>query len=130
MDAREAQMLLPREGAPRPALRGISTSQTTERHGAPSSAGTPGHDAPGTGLSRPVQEHLGRELRTTYNAEGQDKPAYLGDPVLPLEFEVLLERLDVSERQKIRHIAHSQGIKAVERALRELLPGSTDAIIP
>jgi hypothetical protein len=84
----------------------------------------PGEDAAGAGLSRPIQEHLGRELRTTYNAEAPEKPAYLGDPVLPLEFELLLQRLEVSERQRIGEIAHSHGIEAVERALRELLSGS------
>ena len=59
-------------------------SQTTERDGVPPSAPTRSHDVPGTGLSRPIQEHLGRELRTTYNADAPDKPAYLGDPVLPV----------------------------------------------
>jgi hypothetical protein len=33
-----------------------------------------------------VQEHLARQLRATY-LEMQDKPAYLGDPALPPEFD-------------------------------------------
>ena len=74
----------------------------------------------GAGLPRPIQEHLGQQLRTTYNAEAASKPAYLGDPVLPLEFELLIERLEASERQRFREMAHNQGVEAVERALLDL----------
>ncbi len=77
----------------------------------------------GAGLPRPIQEHLGQQLRSTYNTETPEKPAYLGDPVLPLEFELLLQRLEASERQRLRELAHNQGVEAVERALRDLGTG-------
>jgi hypothetical protein len=99
-------------------------SQPPERDEASPPEPAAGQDAT---LSRPIQEHLGKELRTTYRVEAPEKPAYLGDPVLPVEFELLLQRLEVSERERIRQIAHEQGIEAVERALRELLPGSAAA---
>ena len=99
----------------------MPVSDTPERDDAPAAAPP---DAPpeqaGAGLPRPIQEHLGRQLRTSYNAETEEKPAYLGDPALPLEFELLLQRLEVSERQRIRKMAHDQGLEAVERALREI----------
>ena len=78
-------------------------------------------DQAGAALPRPIQELLGKQLRTTYSAETPDKPAYLGDPVLPIEFELLLQRLEASERQRYRAMAHDQGVEAVERALRDLL---------
>ena len=104
---------------------------TPERDKAPA---VPPADAPrsspeqaGVGLPRPIQEHLGQQLRTTYNAETPEKPAYLGDPVLPLEFELQLQRLEASERQRIREMAHNQGIEAVERALRDIGAGPAEA---
>ena len=102
-------------------------SDTSEGDDTPLPGATSGQDPAGAGLPRPIQEHLGRELRTTYNAQAPEKPAYLGDPVLPLAFELLLQRLEASERQRIREMAHNQGIDAVERALRELLPGAFPA---
>ena len=71
-------------------------------------------------LPRPIQEHLGQQLRMRYR-QAEDKPAYLGDPALPIEFELLLQRLEASERQRYRAMAHEQGVEAVERALRDLL---------
>jgi hypothetical protein len=63
-----------------------------------------------TPLPRLVQEHLARQLRVTY-LEMQDKPAYLGDPALPPEFDIHLLRL--SRRQR----ASEQGLAAVAAAL-------------
>jgi hypothetical protein len=94
-----------------------------ERSGAPEapSEGTrPAEDA-GAVLPRPIQEHLGQQLRTTYNAEAPEKPAYLGDTALPLEFELQLQRLEASERRRLREMAHELGTQAVEQALRDLL---------
>ena len=64
----------------------------------------------GAGLSRDVQEHLGRRLRTALEVE-QAKPAFLGDPSLPPEFERLVRRLEAGER------GQRQGYEAVKRAL-------------
>lgn len=91
----------------------------------PSAADAPGEgsDQAGAALSRPIQELLGQQLRTAYSAETADRPAYLGDPTLPIEFELLLQRLEASERQRYREMAHEQGVEAVERALRDLLGG-------
>jgi len=75
----------------------------------------------GVVLPRPIQEHLGQQLRTTYNAEESEKPAYLGDTALPLEFELQLQRLEASERRRLREMAHDLGTQAVEQALRDLL---------
>jgi hypothetical protein len=63
-----------------------------------------------TALPRLVQEHLARQLRAAY-LEIQDKPAYLGDPALPAEFDRHLLRL--SRRQR----AAENGLAAVARAL-------------
>ncbi len=80
----------------------------------------PGETAPqpsrkgqAAGLARPVQEHLGRELRTTYHALAE-KPAFLGDPALPPHVERHLQRIDSREK------AHDRGVKAVESALQEI----------
>jgi hypothetical protein len=61
-----------------------------------------------------VQDHLGRQLRSTYT-ELQDKPAYLGDPALPLAFDDPLYRLAARERVRDR------GVTAVRSALQDLL---------
>ena len=64
----------------------------------------------GAALSRPLQEHLARELRAEYQLVA-DKPAFLGDPALPVEFEIQLNRLDRRER------VHERGVEAVKAAL-------------
>ena len=70
-----------------------------------------GHVAPGSsGLTRPLQEHLGQQLRTTYQVM-EEKPAFLGDTNVPPELEAPLQRLET--REKIRH----QGLEAVRTAL-------------
>jgi hypothetical protein len=71
----------------------------------------PGQATPNPlGLEKPVQDHLGKELRGFYNAVG-DKPTYLGDPALP-------EQLQSKLTQLSRRLAVSRkGIEAVEQAL-------------
>jgi hypothetical protein len=69
-------------------------------------------------LPPPVREHLGRELRAAYVAH-EDKPAYLGDPALPLAFDEPLHRLAAQERTSRRQRARDRGIAAVESALEQ-----------
>jgi hypothetical protein len=76
-------------------------------------AAPPSRKTSGAGLARPVQEHLGRELRTAYHAMA-DKPAFLGDPALPVHVERHLQRIEAREK------AHDRGVKAVESALQEI----------
>ena len=72
--------------------------------------GAGGSDEERPRLDRPVQEHLGQQLRTTYHALA-DKPAFLGDPALPTEFDPHIQRLEARER------VHARGIEAVRTAL-------------
>ena len=65
---------------------------------------------PDMALPRLVQEHLARQLRAKY-LELQDKPAYLGDPALPPDFEAHLYRLSARQR------AGEHGMAAVAAAL-------------
>jgi hypothetical protein len=74
------------------------------------------HDQPNAPLPQPVREHLGRELRAAY-IQKQEKPAYLGDPALPLAFDEPLNRLASKERVARRRRAREEGIAAVETAL-------------
>jgi len=48
-------------------------------------------------LPRSVQEHLGQRLRADYYLRA-DKPQYLGDAALPVEFDPYLYRLEHKER--------------------------------
>ncbi len=64
----------------------------------------------GTPLPRPLQEHLAQQLRAEYQLVA-DKPAFLGDPAIPPEFDRHIRRLDVQEK------AHERGIEAVKAAL-------------
>ncbi len=64
-------------------------------------------------IDRPVQERLGRELRAAYDTT-EPKPAFLGDPALPPDFDEPVRRLHQS------HKAHQTGVAAVERALSDL----------
>ena len=70
-------------------------------------------EPPGGGLDRSTQDHLGQTLRTAFN-EVAPKPAYLGDPALPPEFEHQLLRLEG------RIEVHEKGIEAVRKALGDL----------
>lgn len=67
----------------------------------------------GSGMARPIQEHLAQQLRTTYH-EMADKPAFLGDPVVPPQFDQHIQRLEIREK------AHDRGIQAVKAALRDI----------
>jgi hypothetical protein len=69
-------------------------------------------------LDKSIQEHLGQKLRAAYN-EVAEKPAYLGDPVLPLEIEEQLLELETRVR------AHRTGTEAVREAL-EIPPENKD----
>ncbi|HEY0571876.1 MAG TPA: hypothetical protein VGD16_10125 [Enterovirga sp.] len=75
--------------------------------GQPSSTAAP--------LPKDVQEHLGRQLRSAYNAKAE-RPAFLGDPAVPPQFERLIRRIEVSE--KVREI----GVEAVRQALEPGAP--------
>lgn len=71
------------------------------------------------GIEAPIQEHLGRELRAAYGTV-EAKPAFLGDPALPPEFDDPVRRLHQS------HKAHDTGVAAVERALSDLIEPRDD----
>lgn len=66
-----------------------------------------------SGLARPIQDHLAQQLRTAYHAMS-DKPAFLGDPVVPAQFDQHIQRLEIREK------AHDRGIQAVKAALRDI----------
>lgn len=65
-------------------------------------------------LPRPVQDYLGQQLRATY-LEVQDKPAYLGDPALPPEFDQYIHRLASIDYNQRR--AQQCGLAAVAAAM-------------
>ncbi len=67
-----------------------------------------------------VQEHLGRMLRADYY-ERDEKPRYLGDPGLPLEFDPYLYRLVQKERALRISRIREQGTRAVADALTDLV---------
>jgi hypothetical protein len=89
----------------------MSDEDDKDRPAAPEERRPGEHDALApSGLPRPLQEHLGQQLRTTYQAM-DEKPAFLGDTNVPPELEAPLQRLETRER--IRH----QGLEAVRSAL-------------
>jgi hypothetical protein len=65
---------------------------------------------PAPELGQSIQEYLGQKLRAAYN-EVAEKPAYLGDPALPLQIEEQLLELETRVR------AHRTGTEAVREAL-------------
>jgi hypothetical protein len=71
-------------------------------------------------LPRSVQEHLGQKLRADYYERG-DKPKYVGDPALPLEFDPYLYRLEQKERASRFMRIREHGTTAVARALSNLM---------
>lgn len=73
----------------------------------------PEADEANSRLPRPIQEHLGQQLRTTYNTLAE-KPAFLGDSVVPPHLDHHLQRLET--REKIR----DQGVDAIAEALEEM----------
>ena len=70
-------------------------------------------------LPHAVQEHLGQMLRADYY-ERTEKPRYLGDTALPLEFDPYLYRLEQKERALRLMRAREQGTRAVAEALSGL----------
>ena len=66
-----------------------------------------------------VQEHLGQKLRAQYHETG-DKPKYLGDPMVPVEFDPLLDKIDKSERKHKAEKIGEAGRQAVAAALGEI----------
>ncbi|MBD2746362.1 hypothetical protein IC232_06560 [Microvirga sp. BT688] len=63
-----------------------------------------------------IQDHLGQLLRAEYYERG-DKPRFLGDPALPLEFDPYLQRLDQKERDLRSSMIAEKGRHAVAAAL-------------
>jgi hypothetical protein len=77
----------------------------------------------GAPLPPPVQEHLAQQLRATYQVMAE-KPAFLGDPMLPPQFDRHINELESRERSAVREKAHNLGVEAVEAALQEVASGS------
>jgi hypothetical protein len=96
-------------------LNNISTHKQTRYAGSPSRRGR--SNVPP--LPEAVQEHLGRMLRADYFERGE-KPRYLGDPGLPVEFDPYLYRLLQKERALRLTRIRDQGTKAVADALSGL----------
>lgn len=71
-------------------------------------------------LPRTVQEHLGQKLRALLY-ELSDKPKYLGDPNVPLEFDALLNRIEDKERMQRKLRIEQLGERAVAAALSDFL---------
>ena len=80
---------------------------------------------PGSSLPRPLQEHLAQKLRSAYH-ELAAKPAFLGDPAVPVEFEYHLQRLEAVEKVRHEEKVHNQAVEAVKTALEDIA-GSLDA---
>ncbi len=77
-------------------------------------------------LPRTLQEHLAQKLRSAYH-ELSDKPAFLGDPTLPAEFEYHLARLEAVERNRLLERVRNQGLEAVKSALEDIVAGPIEA---
>jgi hypothetical protein len=67
-------------------------------------------------LPSTVMDHLGQKLRAVYY-ESSDRPKYVGDPALPLEFDPYLYRLEQKERAMRIERVGQQGLTAVASAL-------------
>ncbi len=78
-----------------------------------------GHAA-GSALPRPLQEHLAQQLRSTYQT-ASEKPSFLGDPAIPVEFEHHLQRLEEVETGRRREKVHTQAVEAVKNALEDIV---------
>jgi hypothetical protein len=79
----------------------------------------------GSALPRPLQDHLAQQLRSAYHTL-EDKPAFLGDPAIPVEFEHHLQRLEAVERVRRTEKVRTQGIAAVKSALEDIVTGPID----
>ncbi len=71
-------------------------------------------------LPRSVQEHLGQTLRADYYLR-TDRPKYLGDPALPVEFDPYLYRLEQKERASWIMRIREHGTTGVAAALSDLI---------
>ena len=80
---------------------------------------------PASGLARPLQEHLAQKLRSAYH-ELSEKPTFLGDPAVPVEFEYQLARLAAAERVRHEEKVHNQAVEAVKAALEDIGAISSD----
>jgi hypothetical protein len=76
-------------------------------------------------LPRTLQEHLAQKLRSAYH-ELSDKPAFLGDPTLPVEFEYHLARLEAVERERLIERVRTHGLEAVKAALEDIVARPID----
>ena len=63
-------------------------------------------------LPRPIQDHIAQQMRSEYHLTA-DRPAFLGDPAVPVSFDEPLRRLE--ERQQAR--VHELAVAAVAAAL-------------
>jgi hypothetical protein len=83
----------------------------------------------GSPLPRTLQEHLAQKLRSAYH-ELAEKPAFLGDPAVPAEFEYHLQRLEAVEKVRHTEKVHNQAIEAVKAALETIAgpfePGASE----
>jgi hypothetical protein len=100
-------------------------SAEREKDEASTSVTAPAAPEPASGLPRPLQEHLARELRSSYHAT-EEKPAFLGDPAIPVEFEYQLQRLEAVEKVRHTEKVHNQAVEAVKSALEEIVAGPLD----
>ena len=100
-------------------------SDEREKDEASGSAAAGAAPEPASGLPRPLQEHLARELRSTYHAT-EEKPAFLGDTAIPVEFEYQLQRLEAVEKVRHTEKVHNQAVEAVKTALEEIVAGPLD----
>ena len=86
----------------------------------PSAEGSPPRPTEhGSALPRPLQEHLAQQLRSAYH-ELAEKPAFLGDPAVPVEFEYHLQRLEAVEKVRHTEKVHNQAVEAVKAALENI----------
>ena len=70
-------------------------------------------------LPAAVLDHLDQKLRATYY-ECSDRPKYVGDPALPVEFDPYLYRLEQKERAMRVERVGREGLAAVQAALAHL----------
>jgi len=71
-------------------------------------------------LPKPVQEHLGRTLRAQLHEAGE-KPQYLGDPMVPREFDPIIEKIEMKDRARRTAKIEEAGRQAVEAALTDFV---------
>ena len=63
-------------------------------------------------LPRPIQDRIAQHMRSEYHLVA-DKPAFLGDPAVPISFDEPLRRLEERERARV----HALAVAAVAEAL-------------